>query len=323
MTRGPQARPFRFGVVNELPLDAAAWIAHVRRVEQLGFATFLLRDHLVPDFFGEQLAPLPALMAAAMATTTLRVGTLVLDNDFRHPAPLAKEVATIDHLSGGRFELGIGAGWLRDEYARSGIPYDSAGIRIDRLEEALCVLKDLLSGASCTFAGKHYTLDSLHCFPLPVQRPHPPLLIGGGKQRVLRLAGREAGIVSILTTSVATGVVVDDPSERLPEAVEQKLAWVREGAGARYDTLELSLIPTVIITPDRRGAAEALLRERNWRGITVNDVLAMPSIFIGTPTDIAEDMLARRARYGFTYYVISDRHLEAFAPVLREINTAS
>jgi probable F420-dependent oxidoreductase len=325
VARGPHARPFRFGVVSEVSLEPTAWLAHVRRIEELGFATLLLRDHLVPDFFGEQLAPLPALTAAAMATTTLRVGTLVLDNDFRHPAVLAKEVATLDALSGGRVEVGVGAGWLRAEYARSGIRYDPAGVRIGRLEEAVRVLKGLLSGTTAPFSvsGQHYVIDGLTCYPPVVQRPHPPLLIGGGKPRVLRLAGREADIVSILTTSVATGVVVDDPAERLPAAVAQKLAWVREGAGARYDSLELSLIPTVVVTADRHGATERLRDERGWRGVTASDVLAMPSVFIGTPEEIAEDMLARRACYGISYYVVSDRYLAAFAPVVGLLRAAS
>ncbi|HUG16313.1 MAG TPA: TIGR03621 family F420-dependent LLM class oxidoreductase, partial [Thermomicrobiales bacterium] len=214
MTEGRRAHPFRFGVINEETLPAADWIAHVRRVEALGYDTFLIRDHFVPDFFGEQLAPLPALMAAAMATTTLRVGTMVLDNDFRHPALLAKEVATIDALSGGRFELGIGAGWLRSEYEQAGISYDRAGVRIDRLEESLAILKGLLRDGASTFSGAHYRTNGLTCYPAAVQRPHPPILIGGGKPRVLRLAGREADIAGILTTSVGSGVVVDDPAER-------------------------------------------------------------------------------------------------------------
>src|SRR5690349_5605416 len=136
-------RPFRFGVINESMLAREAWFAHVRQVEALGYATFLIRDHFVPDFFGDQYAPIAALMAAACATTSLRVGTLVLDNDYRHPALLAKEAATLDALSGGRLELGLGAGWLRNEYERAGLPYDSAGTRIERLDEALRVIKGL------------------------------------------------------------------------------------------------------------------------------------------------------------------------------------
>ena len=216
-------RPFRFAVINETTLPAGEWLAHVRRIEELGYATFLIRDHFVPDFFGPQLAPFTALTAAAMATTRLRVGTMVLDNDYRHPVMLAKEAATLDMLSGGRLELGIGAGWLRTEYEQAGMTFDNAGTRIDRLEESLAILKGLFSGAPVHHAGEHYTIDGLASYPLPQQRPHPPILIGGGKRRVLTLAGREADIVGILTSSVASGTLEDGVEERLPAAIEQKI----------------------------------------------------------------------------------------------------
>ena len=150
--------PFRFGVVNEQMKAPAAWFDHVRRVEALGYATFLLRDHFVPDFFGDQYAPLPALMAAAGVTSTLRLGTMVIDNDYRHPLLLAKEMATLDCLSGGRAELGIGAGWLRTEYEQAGLAFDRAGVRIDRLEEAVRVIKGLWADQPLTFTGAHYQI---------------------------------------------------------------------------------------------------------------------------------------------------------------------
>lgn len=321
MTTGRGPRPFRFGVINEMTLPAAEWLAHVQRVEALGYDTFLIRDHFVPDFFGDQLAPLPALMAAVMATTRLRVGTMVLDNDFRHPALLAKEVATIDELSGGRFELGIGAGWLREEYEQAGLPYDRAGVRIDRLEEALAILKGLLRDGTSTFEGTHYVTNGLGCYPTAAQRPHPPILIGGGKRRVLRLAGREADIVGVLTTAVGSGVVVDDPHERTAAAVAEKIGWIREGAGARFDDIELSLVPTVLFTDERTSVAEQMIRDRGWQDIGVADVLEMPSVFIGTIEEIVGQMIERRARYGFSYYVVSDKMLEEFAPVVKGLGT--
>ncbi|HET7094227.1 MAG TPA: LLM class flavin-dependent oxidoreductase, partial [Thermomicrobiales bacterium] len=175
-------RPFRFGIINERVGPPAAWLERARRAETLGYDTFLIRDHLVSDYFGDQLAPLPALMAAAMATTTLRVGTMVLDNDFCHPAMLAKEAATIDFLSGGRLELGLGAGWLKREYDAAGFPYHPPGVRIERLEESIAVLKGLFAAEPFGFSSRHYQIDGLDGFPKPVQRPHPPLLIGGGRR---------------------------------------------------------------------------------------------------------------------------------------------
>ncbi len=309
-------RPFRFGVINERMTTAAAWIAQARRVEALGYATFLIRDHFVPDYFGDQFAPLTALMAAASATTTLRVGTLVFDNDYRHPVVLAKEAATLDLLSGGRLELGLGAGWLRADYAQAGLSYDPNGVRIARLAEGIQVLKGLFADEPLTFQGEHYRITALSGFPKPAQRPGPPLLIGAGKRRMLTLAGRHADIVGFLTTSVATGVVEDDPGERLPESLDQKIAWVREGAGPRFPQLELSLIPTVIITDDREGRAEQVIAERGWRGITRQQILAMPAFLIGTTAQLAADLCARRERFGISYYVIADDQQEACAPLV-------
>ncbi len=312
----PTSKPFRFGVINERMGSADEWRDRALRAEALGYATFLLRDHFVAEPFGDQFAPLIALMAAAAATTRLRVGTLVLDNDYRHPVILAKEAATLDVLSGGRFELGLGAGWLRAEYAAAGIDYGPNGVRVDRLAEAVTILKGLRAAAPLTYSGKHYQVTNHQNFPSPVQRPDPPLLIGAGKPRMLRLAGQHADIVGLLTTSVASGALEDDPTERLAEAVAQKLAWVREGAGARFDQIELSLLPTLIITDDRAGAIARLIDEHGWAGITPEQVAAMPAILIGTIAEIVATLRARRERYGFSYYIVPDAQLAACAPLV-------
>lgn len=312
-------RPFRFGVINDDCVEPRGWIEHVRRVESLGFSTFLIRDHILPDFFGPQLAPISALATAAAVTEWLHVGTLVFSNDFRHPAFLAKEAATIDALSGGRFELGIGAGWLKSEYDAAGLDLDRAGVRIDRLDESLQILRGLLRGERVSVAGEHYCVDGIENFPPSVEPDGPPLLIGGGKPRMLRLAGKHADIVSILTTSVASGTVDDSPDERMPDEVERKLSWVRQGAGGRYPEIELNLIPTVIITDDRQGTATQLAADRGWDGLCAEDVLEMPSVFIGTVDEVVRDMRGRREQYGFSYYVFSDALVEAVAPIVREL----
>lgn len=312
-------KPFRFGVINETPLPAEQWFAHVRRIEELGYSTFLIRDHLTPDFFGDQFAPLIALTAAAGVTSRLHLGTLVIDNDFRHPALLAKEVATLDLLSGGRFELGLGAGWMRREYDAAGLPYDRAGVRIDRLDESIAVLKGLLAEGAFSHDGTHYQIDQLENFPRPSQRPCPPLLIGGGKRRVLTLAGREADIISILTTSVASGSVQDDPSERLAPAVRQKLDWIRDGAGERFDQIELSLVPTLLPTDAPRQCAAQLIADRGWSGVTVDDVLAMPSLLFGSEDEMVDTLMRRRDEYGFSYYIVSDKRADQFAPIVARL----
>jgi probable F420-dependent oxidoreductase len=313
-------RPFRFGIINEHSHAAGTWTARARRAEELGYATFLIRDHFVPDFFGNQLAPLPALMAAACATRSLRVGSLVIDNDYRHPVVLAKEAATIDLLSGGRLELGLGAGWLRAEYDRAGLAFDAPGVRIERLAEALQVLKGLFADGPLVFSGKHYTIDGLEGFPKPVQQPHPPILIGAGSPRMLRLAGREADIVGFLGSSTRTGTLLDDPVERLAETVARKVGLVREGAGDRFGDLEMSTVIGVTITDEPGREAEALIRQRGWTGVTVEQVLDMPSLAIGSIDGIAETLEARRDRFGFSYHVVSDSALETFAPVVARLS---
>ena len=311
--------PFRFGVVNDAEVEPAGWIEHVKRVESYGFSTFLIRDHVLPDFFGPQLAPFTALATAAAVTDRLHVGTLVFSNDFRHPAFLAKEAATLDALSGGRFELGIGAGWLKSEYDATGLQLDRAGVRIDRLEESLQILRGLLGGEIVTFQGEHYALDGIENFPAPVRPGGPPLLVGGGKPRMLRLAGKYADSVSILTTSVASGVVEDSIDERMPAEGERKLGWIRAGAGERYPEIELSLIPTLIVSCDRQRAAADLIEQRGWHGLTPDDVLAMPAMLIGTYDQIGQTLIERRALYGFSYYVFSDALLETAAPLAADL----
>src|SRR5712691_7507548 len=309
-------RPFRFGVICEHMQSAEEWVTKARQAEDYGYATLLIRDHFIREPFGDQMAPLIALMAAANATKTLRVGSLVLDNDYRHPVMLAKEAATLDLLSGGRFELGIGAGWLRAEYEQAGMLFDSPGVRVGRLQEALQVLKGLFADQPLTFSGSHYTISNLEGFPKPHQRPYPPILVGAGSRRLLALAAQEANIVGILPTALPDGTISEEVVERLPATTAQKAERVRQAAGDRFAELELNMIIAPIFTEPRRQKAEQLIRERAWNGVSVEQVLEMPSIFIGTPDQVADEMWSRREHYGFSYYVVSDALMEAFAPVV-------
>jgi probable F420-dependent oxidoreductase len=303
------AQPFRFGVVAESAPSREAWIALVRKAEDLGYATFLLADHYVNEFL-----PIAALMSAADATNSLRVGSFVFDNDFRHPALLAKEVAALDLLSGGRFELGIGAGWHRPEYEQVGLPFESAGVRINRLEEALSIIKQFFTQDSVTFAGNHYTVTDLKAFPKPLQRPHPPIFMGGGGKKVLTLAGREADIVGLHLRVKDDGTV--DAGERTEAALAQKVEWVRQGAGERFTAVELNLlIGAVIITEDRQQAAEQRARERGT-GVTAAQLLASPYLLIGTVEQLVETIQRRREQFGISYLVVGTEDMDAFAPVV-------
>ncbi len=304
-----KVRPFRFGVVAESAPSREQWITLVRKAEELGYATFLLADHFVNEF-----PPIAALMAAANATSVLRVGSFVFDNDFRHPALLAKEIATLDLLSDGRFELGIGAGWHRPEYEQVGLPFESAGVRISRLEEALHIIKQFFTDEAVTFAGKHYTVADLKAFPRPLQQPHPPIFIGGGGKRLLTLAGREADIIGLHFKVNNNGTV--DALERSETAIAQKVEWVRQAAGERFSALELNiLVGDVVITENRQRAAEQYLREKGRPGVTAEQLLANPYLLIGSVEQIAEQIHWLREQFGISYLVVGDEHMEAFAPV--------
>jgi probable F420-dependent oxidoreductase len=312
-------RPFRFGVLCEQMDTQRAWVSKAHQIEDAGYATLLIRDHFVGEPFGDQFAPIAALMAAAYATTTLRVGNLVLDNDYRHPVILAKEAATLDVLSQGRFELGLGAGWAKREYEQAGLPFDAPGVRVSRLEEALQVLKGLWAPGPLTFSGTYYTIDHLDGFPKPVQRPHPPIFVGAGGKRMLSLAAREASIIGFLMGDYSTGVEVDDPLKRLGAAVAQKIDWVRQAAGERFHDLELSIVMTPIHSEDQQRAAEHLASARGWSSISAQHVLDMPSIVIGSVEQMVEQLYQRRERYGFSYYIVTDQHMQTLAPVVAQL----
>jgi probable F420-dependent oxidoreductase len=309
-------RRIRFGMVSEVVPTGGGWADHVRRVEQAGVDTLLIRDHLETGPFGPQLAPLAAAAAAAAITTRLRVGTMVLSNDYRHPALVAHEAATIDLISAGRFELGLGAGWLPSEYQQMGIAFEPARTRIARLEESVQIITGLLTGQAVTFHGTYYAIDSLALPVTPLQRPRPPLLIGGGGPKMLALAARHADIAGILPAPIRGGDDGDDPADRSPAALESKLAIMKATAGERFATLELSLFATFQVTNRRRAGTQELIARRGWDGISCEQVWAMPSVFIGSPAQITADLEKRRSSYNLSYYITSDRSLGELAQVI-------
>lgn len=304
-------RTFRFGVVAASAESVGAWREKARRVEALGYSTLLLPDH-----FGNHLPPIAALMAAADATSTLRIGSQVFDNDYRHPVVLAKEAAALDLLSDGRFELGLGAGWHRPEYAQAGIPFDAPGVRVDRFEEGLRIIKGLLGPSPVTFSGKHYTVTDLEGWPKPVQKPYPPIMIGGGARRILGIAAREADIVSVVPRSRADGSGMDT-ADALPADVERKIGWLREAAPHRFETLELqTLLFAAAVTDRPRDAAEVIAQRFDT---PIEAVLATPHLLIGSAAEAEEALLARRARFGISYYAVFEEHLEAMAPIVARL----
>jgi probable F420-dependent oxidoreductase len=306
------ARPFRFGVQASTASSAQEWSELARKVEDLGFSSLFLPDH-----FGDQLAPVPAMMAAADATQSLRVGALVFDNDYKHPVVMAKEIATVDLLSGGRVEFGLGAGWMTTDYEQSGIPLDPPGVRIDRMVEALQVYKGLFADGPVTFEGKHYRVTGMEGTPKPEQRPHPPILIGGGGRRVLSIAAREADIVGI-NPNLRAGVVGPEAAQdALATRIDEKLEWVKQAAGGRFDDIELNMLVFLgTITDDRPGFAENLAAGFGMSGDLLYDV---PYVWFGSVEEICESVEAARERWGVSYYVLGKDIMDAMAPVVAKL----
>jgi probable F420-dependent oxidoreductase len=280
-------RPFRFGV-NHAGSSLAEWHAFARRAEDLGFSTLVVSDH-----FGQQLAPLPALVAAAAVTSRIRLGTIVLDNDFRHPAVLAKEAATIDVLTGGRLELGIGAGWLERDYEQTGIPFDPPPVRLARLAESARILKRFFGPQDkLTFAGAHYQLRDLDCFPRPIQQPRPPLMIGGRQKRMLTVAAQEADIVSI-------SLLDRQPN---PPSFAQKVAWVREAAGERLSQIELHVnVNAVDLTAEPESPPA-------------------PNRLLGSLDAVCDQLETMREQHGVSYFAVNARLMDALAPVVARLS---
>ncbi len=302
-------RPFRFSVqATGLP-SATDLIESARKAEDLGYAAFGLPDHL-----DNQYAPMIALAAVAEATSTIELQPLVLANDYRHPAILAKEAATLDVLSGGRFVMAIGAGWMRTDYDQAGLVYDRPGIRIARLDESVKVLKGLFTGESFSFKGDHYQITEMAGVPVPIRDPHPPFLIAGGGRKILSLAAREADIVGF-NPGLAAGVV----DERIAptahaEATDQKLAWVREAAGDRFDDIELQTsVFFGSITDDARGTAEFMAGSI---GATAEQMLESPHVLLGTVDECIERVQSWRERWGVSYVSFGSDFTAEMAPVV-------
>ncbi len=299
--------PFRFGVQFHQTGSACAWAETARKAEALGYDTFVMPDHVGVLAFGSALA------AAANATSTLHIGTFVLDNDFRHPAFVAQEAATLDLLSDGRFELGLGAGWHGPDYTTTGIPFDPPGVRVGRFQESVRIIKALFGNDPVTFHGQHYTITDLP--PMP-QRPRPPLLIGAGGKRMLAFAAREADAIGLLSSARpdGSGFFLDDITA---EATDVKVARVRDAAGDRFPLLELNILLQRLMVTDQ-AIAEAEQISEQWN-LPARDILDAPPVLIGTVDQIVETLQERRERFGISYIVARGEWLESFAPVVARL----
>jgi len=305
-------RRFRFAVQIDKASDRATYLELVRKAEDLGFDTLVLEDH-----FDENFAPVPAMLAAASATSHLRVSTHVFCNDYKHPLVLAKEIATLDVLTDGRVEFGLGAGWKNSDYAVSGIEKEPAGRRIARLEEAVTIIKGLWGSDPVDQVGEHYRITGAVGHPRPVQQPHPPILLGGGGRKMLSLAARHADIVGVAPAAVTGEIDVESAKTATPAATDAKLDWIREAAGARFDDLELNvLLFAALVGPDRYANAEAIAAAFE---MSVEDTLGSPHLCIGTVDEICDDLEARRERWGLSYVTFPGDALEAAGPIVERL----
>ena len=281
-----------------------------RRCEDLGYSCLY-----IPDHFGDQFGPLVALTVAAEATTRLRVGSLVFDNDYRHPLVLAKEIATLQLASDGWVEFGLGAGWLTTDYAESGIPLEPPPARVDRMLEGLAIMRALWKEERVTFSGQYYTVTEAQGLP----RPHtaPPIVIGGGRRRILTIAGAHADIVGVNVDLRSGAVGAEVVASAMPEKWDERVAWVRAAAGDRFDQLELQVLTFLVMvgTPQR----DALEQVAPMFGVPPEVLAEIPIGMAGTVDEICDQLVRRRERWGFNYIVVHDGEIESFAPVVARL----
>ena len=290
--------------------SGADWRAQVRRIEELGYDTLLITDHIT-----SQLAPLPAMAAALEATTRLRAGSYVFSNDYRNPVMLAKEVATLDVLSGGRVDFGIGAGWNVRDYEMLGMPYDPPATRVPRMMEAVRLIDRLFAEETVDWSGRYYTVRGAKVLPKTVQRPRPPLMIGAGGPQMLRFAARHADIVVLNPQFNADGRPM--LSELTDAAARRKIDVLRTEAGARLDLLEISIyVADAGVTDKPRSLLDAAAMRLKG---TAAQVVDSPFFLYGSVAELKRTLLERRERFGLSYVVIPAKHFEPFAPVVREL----
>jgi len=303
---------FRFALQASRAASPAAWKELARKTEDLGYSTLYVPDHL-----DDQWAPLLALAVAAEVTTTLRVGTLVLDNDFRHPVVLAKEAATLDVVTDGRFEFGLGAGWANADYEMSGIAMDTPGVRVARLAESIDIMRSMWTEGSATFDGEHYRVTGALGTPAPVTPGGPPLVIGGGSRRVLELAGRVASVASIVPSLAAGFIGAETAAQAVAEKYADRVRWALDAAGDRAGELELQCWTVAVsVVPNAAEVVESLAPAF---GLTPDQLRAAPVALIGTAGEIVETLRKRREEYGFSYIVVHEGEMDSLAPVIAEL----
>jgi probable F420-dependent oxidoreductase len=324
-----KTKPFRFSLQSFNTESPQSWRNLIAKTEALGYSSFQLADHFLsagPALEGtfhppQGLAALPAIAMALEQTTTLRVGCRVFCNDYHHPLMLAKEAATMDYLSGGRFEFGLGAGWIKNEYEAIDLPFDEFPERFSRFAETIHAYKAFMSGEPLNVDGQTIKWSGFHGTPTPAQTPYPPIMIGGGSKKILTFAGQEADVVSLNFNNRAVILGPDGMTSGLADATAKKIEWVRAGAGERFEQLELEIgAYNTVITDHQAPTANAIA---DALGMSAEDILTHPHCLIGSVDFICEELIRRREAYGISYIAVLDdgenNMAEVFAPVVARL----
>ena len=322
-------RPFRFSLQSFNTDSPANWRNLIAKTEDLGYSTFFLADHFLSTgpaldstFHPPQmLAAVPAIAMALEQTTSLRVGCRVFCNDYRHPIILAKEAATMDYLSGGRLEFGLGAGWIKSEYEAVNLAFDEFPERFSRFAEFVHAYKDFMSGEPLNIDGESIRWSGFSGTPAPAQHPYPPLMIGGGSKKILSFAGQEADIVSLNFNNRAGMLGPDGMTSGLAAATAKKIDWIKAGAGARFANIELEIGAYNTIITDHQQATAASIGD--MLGMTAEDILTHPHCLIGSVDYICEELQRRREVYCISYIAVLDdgtnNMVETFAPIVARL----
>ncbi|HJP40086.1 MAG TPA: TIGR03621 family F420-dependent LLM class oxidoreductase [Dehalococcoidia bacterium] len=320
------SRPLRFALQSFVASSADDWRQKAKKAEDLGYSTFHLADHYIgpgpalesTGHPAQEVAAVPAIAVAAEATSTIRVGCRVFCVDYHHPVVLAKEAATLDFFSGGRLELGLGAGWLRGEYEAMDVPYDPPLERIDRLAELIEIVKGHSSGSLLSVEGQRWTVKGFSGLPSPIQKPHPPIMVGGGSKKVLQLGAREADIVSLNFNNRAGMIGPDGIKTSTAEKTAHKISWIREAAGDRLANMDIEIGAYFTVVTDQADAAASAMAG-NF-GISPEEMKRHPHALMGSVDEICDEILRRREEYGINYVTVSDGNLEPFAPVVARLS---
>jgi probable F420-dependent oxidoreductase len=303
-------RKIRFATQSGGQPTGAEWLARAKRLEEIGYATLSMPDHMV----GGAWSTMPALAAAAAVTTKIRLGNLVIDNDFRNPVVLAREFATLDVISNGRVEIGLGAGWFDRDYQSTGIPFDRGRVRVARLAEAVTLMKRVFTEDEVTFEGTYYRTVKSESRPKTVQQPRPPILIAAGGPQILELAGREADIVAVIPPGA--GVKTPAPDDVAAAGVRRQIEVVRQAAGSRFDEIELSCFLDVTLTDDRKKTIAGLAEKAKVDPAVIGSSVYRP---IGTLDHVREHVVRVRRETGITYFCLRGPHVEELAPIVKEL----